>query len=79
MSSLPPAGKVSGGKLKVPHFDYKSAAHDWIKANLPELAQKTTQLWLGWYPSNVVYVPMMKFAPMVSSQWSENEPKALFD
>ncbi|KAF6827694.1 hscarg dehydrogenase [Colletotrichum musicola] len=67
MSSLPPAGKVSGGKLKVPHVDYKNAAYDWIKDNLPELAQKTTQLWLGWYPSNVVFVPMMKFAPMPGS------------
>ncbi|KAF4819927.1 NmrA-like family domain-containing protein 1 [Colletotrichum tropicale] len=68
MSSLPPAGKVSGEKLNVPHMDYKGAAFDWIKDNLPELAMKTTRLWLGWYASNLAYFPMMKFIPVPGSQ-----------
>lgn len=66
MSTLPPAGQVSGGKLKVPHMDYKHAAYEWLKANLPDLAKKTTRLWLGWYPSNLAYFPLMKFIPVVS-------------
>lgn len=66
MSSLPPAGKVSGGKLEVPHMDYKGAAYEWISENLPELAAKTTRLWLGWYTTNLAYFPMMKFIPIVS-------------
>jgi hypothetical protein len=66
MSTLPPASQVSGGKLKVPHMDYKHAAYEWLKANLPDLAKKTTRLWLGWYPSNLAYFPLMKFIPVVS-------------
>ncbi|KFZ16051.1 hypothetical protein V501_02430 [Pseudogymnoascus sp. VKM F-4519 (FW-2642)] len=52
-STLPPAGKVSGGQLKVPHFDYKAAVEDYIRETLPELASKTTYLWVGWYASNL--------------------------
>ncbi|MBE3046153.1 NmrA family NAD(P)-binding protein [Candidatus Bathyarchaeota archaeon] len=52
-STLPPAGKVSGGQLKIPHFDYKAAVDDYIKEKLPELASKTTFLWVGWYASNL--------------------------
>lgn len=66
MSTLPPAGQVSGGKLKVPHMDYKHAVYEWMQSNLPDLAKKTTRLWLGWYPSNLAYFPMMKFIPVVS-------------
>ncbi|KAI8715909.1 NmrA domain-containing protein [Fusarium sp. LHS14.1] len=61
MSSLPAASLSSNGKLPVPHFDYKHAAFQWIEEHAPELAAKTTRVWLGWYPSNMVFNAMMKF------------------
>jgi hypothetical protein len=66
MSTLPPASDVSGGRLKVPHFDYKQRAFKWLHSNLPELAKKTTQLWVGWYTSNLVNVPALRLIPVVS-------------
>ncbi|GKT64330.1 HSCARG dehydrogenase [Colletotrichum tofieldiae] len=68
LSALPPADKVSGGKLKVPHFDYKQKAVDWIVQNTPELWSKTTEFWPGWYTSNLAYLPFMKFMPFPGSQ-----------
>lgn len=65
MSSLPPASLSSGGKLPVPHFDFKHAAFQWIDESLPELATKTTRIWLGWYPTNMAFNPIMKFVPVV--------------
>jgi hypothetical protein len=65
ISSLPPASKISGGKLKVPHFDYKQVAYEWMEDNLPELVAKTTRIWMGWYSSNMAYFPNMKMIPVV--------------
>ncbi|KAH7117422.1 hypothetical protein EDB81DRAFT_767220 [Dactylonectria macrodidyma] len=67
MSSLPPASVSSSGKLPVPHFDFKHAAYDWVEENLPDLAAKATRVWLGWYPSNMAFNPMMKFVPLTGS------------
>ncbi|KAH8194471.1 hypothetical protein TruAng_011360 [Truncatella angustata] len=61
MSSLPPSDKSSGGRLKVPHFDYKQKAVDWMKEATPELYAKTSQIWPGWYPTNLTTLPMVKF------------------
>ncbi|KAH6867507.1 hypothetical protein B0T10DRAFT_419748 [Thelonectria olida] len=81
MSSLPPASVVSDGALKVPHFDYKHAAYQWIEANHPDLALKTTQIWLGWYPTNMAYNPMTKMIPVPGSDahiWLQpNKPDAI--
>ncbi|GKT51111.1 NmrA-like family domain-containing protein 1 [Colletotrichum spaethianum] len=68
LSALPPAGKVSSGKLKVLHFDYKQKAIDWIAQNTPDLWSKTTEFWPGWYTSNLAYSPFMKFMPVPGSQ-----------
>ena len=76
ISSLPPAGKVSGGKLKVPHFDYKQMGFEWIETNLPELAAKTTILWVGWYSSNMANFPNSRMIPIVSRVFLELEPQA---
>ncbi|KAF9875430.1 hscarg dehydrogenase [Colletotrichum karsti] len=67
LSSLPPAGLASKGQLKVPHFDYKQEAYRWIVINLPELAAKTTELWLGYYASNLGAHPMTKLLPIPMS------------
>ncbi|KAK9422240.1 putative NAD(P)-binding protein [Seiridium unicorne] len=61
VSALPPAGKMSGGKLKVPHLDYKQKALDWMKEATPDLYRKTSQVWPGWYPTNLAALPMVKF------------------
>ncbi|KAJ4256932.1 hypothetical protein NW762_009028 [Fusarium torreyae] len=57
LSSLPPAGKASQGKLKVPHFDYKQRAVDWMRETTPDLFCKTSQIWPGWYHTNLTKIP----------------------
>ncbi|KAI8660967.1 NmrA domain-containing protein [Fusarium keratoplasticum] len=66
MSSLPAASLSSNGKLPVPHFDYKHEAFQWIEEHAPELAAKTTRVWLGWYPSNMAFNAMMKLVHLPS-------------
>ncbi|KAJ4145997.1 hypothetical protein LMH87_004828 [Akanthomyces muscarius] len=64
MSTLPPASLISNNVHSVPHFDYKYMAYQWIETNLPELASKTTLVWLGWYTSNLANVPLARFIPI---------------
>lgn len=54
-SSLPSASTVSGGKLAVPHMDGKAQVDEYILESLPELAQRTTFYWGGFYAENVMY------------------------
>lgn len=49
-----------------PILQSKNKASDWVKAELPELAKKTTFLWLGIFPSNFWTYPMTKPAMLVS-------------
>lgn len=65
-STLPSAKKLTGGKLLVPHLDYKVAISDYIKSQLPDLAAKTTYLSIGYYPQNMAYYPMLKPFEIVS-------------
>ncbi|KAG7112055.1 hypothetical protein HYQ46_008349 [Verticillium longisporum] len=67
MSSLPPASIVSRGKLPVPHFDFKHAAFQWTEESLPDLAAKTTRVWVSFYPSNPAYGGAMKIVPLPGS------------
>ncbi|KAF5485407.1 NmrA-like family domain-containing protein 1 [Colletotrichum siamense] len=67
ISSLPHADKASNGRLKVPHLDYKQQAIDWMIENTPELWSKTTEFWLGWYTSNLAFLPTMRFTPIPMS------------
>jgi len=46
----------------------KDQAADDIKAQLPELAKKTTFLWVGLFTSNFWSYPMMKPAEIVSTR-----------
>jgi hypothetical protein len=64
--------KYSGGKYLVPHMEYKAQVDDHIRANLPELAKKTTFLWTGWYPTNMAYMPLIKPMEVVSHRNSES-------
>ncbi|KAH8907341.1 NAD(P)-binding protein [Coniochaeta sp. PMI_546] len=65
LSTLPNCDKISGGRFKVPHYDYKQKAVDWIKTNKPGLWAKTTEFWPGWYTSNLVRPPrILGFIPV---------------
>ena len=59
-STLPGAAYITNNKVPVPHLDYKATADDRIRAELPELAKKTTFLYFGYYPSNLAFFPMLK-------------------
>ena len=65
-STIPSSEALSNGRLKVWHFEGKAKADDYIREKLPELAAKTTFLWVGYYPANVAHFPMLKAIPMVS-------------
>ncbi|KAK3941704.1 NAD(P)-binding protein [Diplogelasinospora grovesii] len=61
LSTLPACEVMSGGKFKVPHFDYKQRAVAWMKEHTPDLWAKTTEFWPGWYTSNLANFATMKF------------------
>ena len=59
--STQPSSKLKfPGKLETPHMDYKANVDARIKAELPELASKTTYLYFGYYPQNMAYFPLIK-------------------
>ena len=64
-SSLPGGEKTSGGKFSVPHCDSKATIDEYIFDKLPELAKKTTFLWVGYYASNLAYFPLCKVEYLV--------------
>ncbi|KXX72994.1 NmrA-like family domain-containing protein 1 [Madurella mycetomatis] len=59
-STQPSAKRMLPGKLETPHMDYKANVDARIKAELPELARKTTYLYFGYYPQNMAYFPLLK-------------------
>jgi len=66
-SSLPGVEKPTGGKFKVPHLDSKYIVDRHILEKLPDLAKKTTFLWVGWYGNNFVNFPLCKVPMLVSA------------
>ena len=56
-STLPSASTVSAGRIPVPHMDGKAQVDEYILKFQPELAQKTTFYWGGFYAENVTYPP----------------------
>ncbi|KAK5709160.1 hypothetical protein LTR17_020036 [Elasticomyces elasticus] len=52
-SKLPSALELTNGQRPVPHMDHKARVDDRIRQELPELAAKTTFVWLGWYAANM--------------------------
>ncbi|KAK9770366.1 hypothetical protein AB5N19_13966 [Seiridium cardinale] len=59
-STCPSAKRVFNGELVVPHMDYKANIDARIKSELPELAKKTTYLYIGYYPQNLAFLPLLK-------------------
>ncbi|GME52724.1 hypothetical protein VE03_03405 [Neofusicoccum parvum] len=66
-STLQAAKDLTNGKYPVPHLDYKARVDQRIRDELPELAAKTTFLFVGLYPSNLAYFPMLKFLEVPGS------------
>jgi hypothetical protein len=59
-STLPAAKKQTDAEVCVPHFDYKAEIDDRIRKEMPQLASKTTFLFVGSYNSNIAFYPMLK-------------------
>lgn len=52
LSVVPHADKVSSGRLPCHHLDFKALSAEYVKKELPQLAAKTTFLWVGFYVEN---------------------------
>ncbi|KXJ89350.1 hypothetical protein Micbo1qcDRAFT_235185 [Microdochium bolleyi] len=54
-SSLPNASQNTRGQAPVSYMASKNAGDAYIREELPELWQRTTLVWFGWYAGNVRY------------------------
>ncbi|KAB2580290.1 putative sugar transporter protein [Lasiodiplodia theobromae] len=59
-STIPPASDLTGGRYPVPHLDHKAKIDQRIRSELPDLAVKTTFLYVGFYSSNLAFIPNLK-------------------
>ncbi len=59
-STLPNATELTDGKRGVPHMDHKAGVDERIKKELPDLAAKTTFIWMGWYSGNMANMYLIK-------------------
>jgi len=60
-STCPDTKETTGGRhTGVPHMDCKALVDRRIKQELPELAAKTTYMYLGYYPQNMFTFPFLK-------------------
>ncbi|KAI9657660.1 MAG: hypothetical protein M1821_002836 [Bathelium mastoideum] len=59
-STLQEASAISKGEAPVPHMDHKAKVDDFIRTELPELAKKTTFLWIAFYGANLAGFPLIK-------------------
>lgn len=67
LHTLPSGEKLAGKDYICPHWDYKDRAADRIKESMPDLAEKTTFLWVAWFPSNLWTIPALKPIEVVRS------------
>ncbi|EED21487.1 conserved hypothetical protein [Talaromyces stipitatus ATCC 10500] len=58
-SALPAMTKSTGGKYKSHHADSKGAIADYIETELPDLAKKTSFIYLGAYNTNALLSPVL--------------------
>lgn len=65
-STAPGANNLTKGRNTCPHIDYKANVDARIRKEFPALAQKTTFLFVGFYSTNLVFIPMMKPFELVS-------------
>jgi hypothetical protein len=52
-STLPDSKVNTGGEVVVPYYESKNAVDRYIRSSLPDLLEKTTFVWLGWYAGNM--------------------------
>lgn len=57
-------------------MDHKSRVDDRIRSELPDLASKTTFMWLGWYSANMAFMPPLRpfELPMSGGKWVWMQP-----
>ncbi|MCJ1417556.1 hypothetical protein MMC32_003900 [Xylographa parallela] len=67
-STLPSTKAPSGGKHFVPHMEPKSQVDQYIRDKFPELAKKTTFLWVAWYAANLAKMPLIKLMEVFTSK-----------
>ncbi|KAK1596952.1 NmrA-like family protein [Colletotrichum navitas] len=65
LSTMPNCEIISGGKLPCPHWDAKARGGEYVKKTYPELAAKTTEIWMGWYVDNLVNLPLSAPQPFL--------------
>ncbi|KAI7973641.1 hypothetical protein EIK77_004247 [Talaromyces pinophilus] len=58
-SALPGISKLTGAKYQSNHADSKGAVVDYIETELPQLAQKTSFIYLGAYNTNALLSPIL--------------------
>ena len=75
-STLPSGTKLSNGQRSVPHMDYKAAVDDRIRHELPDLAKKTTFVWMAWYSANMAFFPVIRpfEVPLSGGKWIWMQP-----
>ncbi|KAI7369229.1 hypothetical protein KC354_g2092 [Hortaea werneckii] len=75
-STLPKARELSKGQRPVPHMDHKAGVDDRIRKELPNLAAKTTFVWLGWYAANMASFPLVRpfELPLSGGNWIWIQP-----
>lgn len=56
-SGVPSAYDLTNGQTSLPHGEGKTDAIKHIRSRLPSLASKTTELWVGFYTSNLAFIP----------------------
>jgi hypothetical protein len=62
--------KIAGKEYFCAHWDYKDRASYKISEAMPDLAKKTTFLWVGWFPSNMWVCKGLKPTEIVSQSIS---------
>lgn len=64
-STLPAATPETRGKILLPHWNAKAEVDQYIKEKLPDLAAKTTFLWVGFYADNLMKFEQLTPLPLV--------------
>ncbi|KAH8586525.1 HSCARG dehydrogenase [Bisporella sp. PMI_857] len=72
-STLPDIAALSNGKYAIPHFVAKNAVDKYIKS-IPELAAKTTFLWITWFVSNYTYGIFTPFLSKPAGKYVQLSP-----
>lgn len=65
-STLQDSSLLTGRQFSLPHVDYKAKVDDRIRAELPELAAKTTFCVVPYYTQNIAMFPFLQPFEIVS-------------